>query len=128
MVDSIPMEFIPKLYCLHYNECDPKKCTGLKLKRLNLLTVIKRPTGTIRKSLILNPFAQKVISINDRAQVSKYGLIVIDCSWNKILKIIEPNSAVNRKLPSFIAANPVNYGKWEKLSSVEALAGALFIT
>ncbi|MHA1886014.1 MAG: DUF367 family protein [Promethearchaeota archaeon] len=122
------MKFAPKLYCIHYNECDPKKCTALKLKKLNLLTIIKNPTGSQRKSLMLNPFAQKVISLNDREQVLKYGLIVIDCSWNKILKITESNSNIDRKLPPFIAANPVNYGKWEKLSSVEALAGALFIT
>jgi pre-rRNA-processing protein TSR3 len=118
----------PKLYCIHYNECDPKKCTALKLKRLNLLTIIKNTTGSRKKSLILSPFAQKVISISDRAQVLKYGLIVIDCSWNKILKITGPNSNADRKLPPLIAANPVNYGKWEKLSSVEAFAAGLFIT
>ena len=128
MINSKSTKFIPKLYCLHYNECDPKKCTALKLKKLNLLNIIKRPTGSIKKSLILNPFAQNIISINDRDQISRYGLIVIDCSWNKILKITESNSDVYRKLPPLIAANPVNYGKWEKLSSVEALAAALYIT
>ena len=119
---------IPKLYCLNYKECDPKKCTAIKLRRLNLLKSINKIKGSLTKSVILNPFAQQELSEHDRDIILSYGLIVIDCSWNKILnlnKLIFKNS---RKLPPFIAANPTNYGKWEKLSSVEALAAALFIT
>jgi len=56
------------------------------------------------------------------------GKSVIDCSWKKLLKLSEIGPGNYRKLPSLIAANPVNYGKWEKLSSVEALAAALYIT
>ncbi len=119
---------IPKLYCLHYNECEPKKCTATKLYRFNFLKIIKKVKGNLRNSIILNPFAQKVISAKDREQILKYGLIVIDCSWKKILKLTELESGNGRKLPSLLAANPVNYGKWEKLSSAEALAAALFIT
>jgi pre-rRNA-processing protein TSR3 len=118
----------PKLYCLHYNECDPKKCTATKLSRFNLLKIIKKVQGNLRNSIILNPLAQNIISINDRELVSKYGLIVIDCSWKKLLKLSELEEGSYRKLPPLIAANPVNFGKWEKLSSVEALAAALFIT
>jgi len=119
---------IPKLYCLHYNECEPKKCTATKLYRFNFLKIIKRVKGNLKNSIILNPFAQKVISTKDREQILKYGLIVIDCSWKKLLKLKELESVNCRKLPSLLAANPVNYGKWEKLSSAEALAAALFIT
>ena len=119
---------IPKLYCLHYNECDPKKCSAIKLKKFNLLKIIKGIKGYLRNSIILNPFSREVISLDDREYVLKYGLIVIDCSWKKVLKISELDSGNYRKLPSLIAANPINYGKWEKLSSVEALAAALYIT
>ena len=65
--------------------------------------------------------------LEDREIVSKYGLIVIDCSWKNFLEIKDVKSEMGRKLPPLIAVNPVNYGKWEKLSSVEALAAALFI-
>ncbi len=117
-----------KLYCLHFNECDPKKCTALKLKKFNLIKIVKKISGPLIKAIILNPFASKEISINDRSIVSDYGLIVIDCSWNKTLDFNQFNQEKSRRLPSLIAANPTNFGKWEKLSSVEALAAALYIT
>jgi pre-rRNA-processing protein TSR3 len=119
---------MPRLYCLHYNECDPKKCSAIKLRKFNLLKIIKGIKGSLRNSIILNPFARNVISLDDRELILKYGLIVIDCSWKKLLKLSELNSGNYRKLPSLIAANPINYGKWEKLSSAEALAAALYIT
>lgn len=117
-----------KLYCIHYNECDPKKCTALKLYHKNLLKIIKRINRNLRNSIILNPIAKKTISIKDKDLVIKYGLIVIDCSWKKLLKLNQEEYKNYRKLPPLIAANPVNYGKWEKLSSAEALAAALYIT
>ena len=122
---NLPM---PKLYCLHYNECDPKKCSAIKLRKFNLLKMIKGIKGHFRNSIILIPFAREVISLDDRELILKYGLIVIDCSWKKLLKLLELDSGNCRKLPSLIAANPINYGKWEKLCSAEALAAALYIT
>ncbi|UCC20674.1 MAG: DUF367 family protein [Promethearchaeota archaeon] len=119
---------IPKLYCINYRECDPKKCTGFKLKKLNLIRIINKINGTLKKSIILNPFAQKELKFSDRDIILKYGLVVIDCSWKNIIKLKNLNFTNARKLPSLIAANPTNYGKWEKLSSVEALAAALYIT
>ncbi|MHA1293772.1 MAG: DUF367 family protein [Promethearchaeota archaeon] len=117
----------PKLFCIHYNECNPKKCTALKLKKFNLLKIISKIEGKLLKAIVLNPLSYKEISIRDREIIKKYGIIVIDCSWKKILKIKEINITKSRKLPPLIATNPTNFGKWEKLSSVEALAAALYI-
>ena len=118
----------PKLFCLNYRECDPKKCTASKLKRLNLIKIIKKIQGSLKNAIILNPFARKELSNLDRKVILRFGLIVIDCSWKNILNLKELEFQTSRKLPPLIAANPTNYGKWEKLSSAEALAAALFIT
>jgi pre-rRNA-processing protein TSR3 len=118
----------PKLFCLNYRECDPKKCTGFKLSRLNLIKIVKKIDKNLKDSVILNPFAPKILSNHDRNIVLRYGLIVIDCSWSNIMNLKNLKFKNMRKLPSFIAANPTNYGKWEKLSSAEALAAALYIT
>jgi len=118
----------PKLYCLHYNECDIKKCTALKLKKFNLLKIISNVKGILNNAVILNPFSQKIVTTNDRELVLKYGLIVVDCSWKRILNLKNFNYKNQRKLPPLIAANPTNYGKWEKLSSAEALAATLILT
>jgi len=126
-IDSI-REIKPNLFCLHYKECDPKKCTAIKLKKFNLLVIINKIKGYLRNSVILNPSASKEISIDDRKLILKYGLIVIDCSWNKLPNLWNSSFLHDRKLPHLIAANPTNYGVWEKLSSAEALAAALFIT
>ncbi|MFX1328667.1 MAG: DUF367 family protein [Promethearchaeota archaeon] len=128
MNNSFSIKETPKLYCLHYRECDPKKCTAFKLNKLNLIEIIKKIKGPLNNSIILNPFAQKELSILDRNIIFTFGLIVIDCSWKNIMNLKKLNSKNSRKLPSLIAANPTNYGKWEKLSSAEALAAALFIT
>lgn len=128
MNNSNPIVDDPNLYCLNFRECDPKKCTGFKLKRLNLLVFITKITGPLKNSIILNPFGRKEISYRDRDAIRRHGLIVIDCSWKNIMSLKDLTIGNSRKLPPLIAANPTNYGKWEKLSSVEALAAALYIT
>lgn len=116
------------IYCVHFQECDPKKCTALKLKKFNLIKFIHSIKGSLKNAILLNPFAVKEISPNDKGLIENFGLIVIDCSWKKVLKFRSLSSRNERKLPPLIAANPVNYGKWEKLSSVEAVAATLYMT
>ena len=111
MKDNNSKEYMPKIYCLHYRECDPKKCTALKLKKFNLLKIIKKIKGN---SIILNPFARTELTIDDRKIIIRSGLTVIDCSWNKLLDLKKFNLGVSRKLPPLLAANPTSYGKWDE--------------
>ncbi len=117
-----------KLYAINYRQCDPKKCSCLKLSRFNLIKIVRSVKNLHRKTIILTPFAEKTIDSDDKDIIKSYGLAVIDCSWNKSKYILKKRFRTGRKLPRLLAANPVNYGKWEKLSSVEALAGALILT
>ena len=118
----------PQLFCIHFNECDPKKCSAIKLKKFKLVTFISKNDNKHKKAIFLTPITQNVISIEDRETVLKHGLIVLDCSWKHLFEEKSVTYMNKRKLPPLIAANPINYGKWEKLSSVEALAAALYIT
>lgn len=118
----------PELLIYHSKQCNPKACTGLKLKRLGLAKVFYSPRAIPRKSLVLNPFAEKALSRSDRA-CAKKGLVALDCSWKHAEQVFEEleRPIVGRILPLLVAANPVNYGKPSKLTTAEALSGALFI-
>lgn len=51
--------------------------------------------------------------------IKKYGLCVIDCSWNRIDEI-GARYQHERILPHMVAVNPVNYGKAFKMNCAEA--------
>ena len=53
MTKSNLEEAVPKLFCLHFDECDRKKCTALKLARLNLVKIISTIKGRNLKSIVL---------------------------------------------------------------------------
>lgn len=114
-----------RLLAHHDERCDPKRCTSKKLARHGLLRLValrRIPRG----SLLLHPEAEVALSPADGDAARRRGLAVLDTSWKEGRFPLVPG-AHHRALPYLVAANPVNYGKPQILSSVEALAAALVI-
>jgi pre-rRNA-processing protein TSR3 len=100
----------------------------LKLKRYNLVRVVHRTREIPRGVVILDPYTSIAFSPLDKERLQKRGLSALDCSWVHAKEVYEVSGKwTARCLPYLVAANPVNYGKPTKLSTVEALAGALYI-
>ncbi len=118
-----------RLYIYRMRQDDPRKCTSAKLIRLKLASPLRYGKHFPRSFVVLNPFAEEVLYAEDRPLIERYGIVVVDCSWERAAEVFSKKFAgVNRKLPLVLAANPVNYGHPQKLSSAEALAAALYIT
>jgi pre-rRNA-processing protein TSR3 len=66
-----------------------------------------------------------VISADDANAIRSYGLVAMDCSWVYAEEVFARRPANGRRLPRLLAGNSVNYGRWERLSTAEALAAAL---
>jgi pre-rRNA-processing protein TSR3 len=115
-----------KVFVLELKQDDPIKCTAAKLVKFNLIQSIRFiPEG----SIVLNPLSKITLSKTDNS-IAK-SLCAIDCSWNyfdeTIKKFFILKKRINRRLPLLLAGNPVNYAKLGKLTTVEAVAGSLFI-
>lgn len=120
-----------KIYVITYRHDDPDRCTALKMVRLGYARRLGSARDLPKHCLVLNPLSSKVLTPADRSLAEKYGIAVIDVSWNlglNLLKDLVSNYRFNnRVLPLLFAGNPVNYGKATKLSSLEAIAAALYI-
>ena len=102
---------------------DPKKCSAEKLVKFGLAKNIRK---TNDNTLVLDPFAKKTLLPSDKNLAS--SITAIDCSWNLVEQTFANKlSGVQRKLPPFFAGNPINYSKIGKLTTVEAISGALFV-
>lgn len=115
-----------ELFAFDAKECDPKKCTSRKLARFRLLRLLPTTKSIPSGSVLLTPESEKALSPQDRPAAERRGIVVLDVSW-KAVTFPRIRGTQERALPFLVAANPVNYGHPFKLSSVEALAAALYI-
>jgi len=122
------LEASPRITVYHANQCDPKRCTGLKLERLGLARIVNRTRFLPKRALVLNPFSEIAFSPADRQRLADFGVVALDCSWEHAQKVLLKHvRGTSRCLPILIAANPVNFGKATKLTTAEAIAAALYI-
>jgi pre-rRNA-processing protein TSR3 len=112
-----------QIQVLMFKQDDPKKCTAAKLVKFG---IAKNVRSTLSNTLVLDPFADKMILKNDKLIVN--SITGIDCSWEYAQEtFVKQFSGMHRKLPPLFAGNPVNYSKLGKLTTAEAIAGALFV-
>ncbi|WVQ79126.1 hypothetical protein IAT38_001221 [Cryptococcus sp. DSM 104549] len=111
-----------------FDHCDPRRCSGKKLARHNLINSMR--VGQRFRGIVLTPQGKKVISPEDDEIVQMSGLAVVECSWARLDEVPfnKIKSPYERLLPFLIASNPVNYGKPWRLNCVEALAAGFYIT
>ncbi|MFZ0005006.1 MAG: DUF367 family protein [Methanoregula sp.] len=106
------------------NSCDPRKCTVKKLERAGHLRIVKKISQIPRNTLLLDPTAEQALSPADKSVKS---ITALDCSWEVLDTGLVKSWRIRRALPFLMAANPVNFGRPCKLTSVEALAASLYI-
>jgi len=117
------INFVMHLKVLMLKQDDPRKCSAAKLVKFGLA---KPVTRTASRTLILNPFSKKMLLESDKKLVN--SITGIDCSWNLVTSAFKKSfTGISRKLPPLLAGNPMNYSKLNKLSTVEALAAAVYI-
>ena len=119
-------DFGIKLTMWYFDQCDPKKCSGMILKSRGLITTLHKSAKF--NGIVLTPKATQYVSPADKEIIETQGIAVIDCSWALFDEVkVKCNKANERLLPLVKAANPVNYGKDYKLNCAEAFGGALFL-
>lgn len=112
-----------EIQVLMLNQDDPKKCSAAKLSKFGLAKKVSRTT---KNTIVLDPFSQKTLLPKDKKLAN--SITAIDCSWNLAEQAFTKQyPGLTRKLPPLFAGNPVNYSKLGKLTSVEAISGAVFI-
>ena len=116
----------PQIFFIYLFQDDPKKSTMKKLERFNMARRVDR--GRASRSLVLTVSSSQYLMNSDRDLILEKGITAIEGSWKQNDLMGETKFRFGRILPPLLASNPVNYGKWNLLSSVEAVSASLIIT
>ena len=111
------------LHVRHTDEDDPEKCTARKLARFDFAALHHDDRG-VPYGIVLNPHAERALS---PADAGAGHLVALDCSWEHAGEARFSLPGEHRGLPFLVAANPINYGRPFRLTTVEALAAGLYI-
>ncbi len=119
---------LPRVYVYQLLQDDPKKCSGTRMTRLGLASPVHRQSQVRGRPVILDPFASDLLTPLDRPEAIQRGILVVDCSWDRVESVF-PTSlrGLRRRLPPLLAANPVHFAQLGRLSSLEAVAASLYI-
>jgi len=112
------------LHVRYEGDDDPEKCTARRLAQFGHATLHHSARET-PPGIVLSPFAEQALSPADRERSDR--LVALDCSWETASEEVFDLDGIPRALPFLVAANPVNFGRPFRLTTVEALAGALVI-
>lgn len=112
-----------EIHIYYEGDDDPDKCTARRLEQFSLAT-LHRSMGSLPTGIVLNPFAEQALSPGDTGPDT---LLAVDRSWTSADEAGFPMGGTHRALPFLVAANPINYGRPFRLTTAEAIAGALGI-
>ncbi len=122
------------LWVVLAGEDHPKACTGRRLIRQGLAREFRRAATHRPGPILLDPRAPLPLTSADEATARAGGLLVVDCSWNRLarrggfgLKLGWLDRYAHRRLPWLLAGNPQHYGRVSELNTAEAMAAALEI-
>jgi len=110
---------------------DPKKNTAVRSAKRGDVVLHKDLRRVPRRGVLLDPLCGKVFGPEDHGLLEDGALVALDCSWAQIdgsvASIDRRTRLQHRMLPLLLAANPVNWGKPGRLSTIEALAATLVL-
>jgi len=116
-------------------EDHPKACTGRRLLRWGRVVRVPREIVGPPTPVVLDPYAPTPLSGSDRKSAREGGILVVDCSWNRLASRgsfpgTTPGKrprGTHRRLPVLVATNPQHYGRVAQLNTAEAFCAALYI-
>ena len=116
-----------KAACWDLGHCDPRRCSGKRLMKLNLLRSLH--PGQRHPGVVITPNGKRTLSPADAELLVSFGVAVVECSWARVSEVQwnKVGGKCERLLPYLVAANTVNYGKPWRLNCAEALAAAMWI-
>ncbi|KAL2108744.1 hypothetical protein VUR80DRAFT_3399 [Thermomyces stellatus] len=116
-----------KAACWDLGHCDPRRCSGKRLMKLNLLRPLH--PGQRHPGVVITPNGKRTLSPADADLLINFGVAVVECSWARVDEVQwgKVGGKCERLLPYLVAANTVNYGKPWRLNCAEALAAAMWI-